>query len=72
MIILSYKMAKLELKIKKRTLEGIYILIGCMFMGIGTSLFLLPFVRKLESSYSRTDGKSHSGYRYPAAVQVLL
>lgn len=35
-------MAKLELKIKKRTLEGIYILIGCMFMGIGTSLFLLP------------------------------
>lgn len=35
-------MAKLEFKIKKRTLEGIYILIGCMFMGIGTSLFLLP------------------------------
>ena len=42
MIILSYKTAKLELKIRKRSLEGLYILIGCMFMGMGTSLFLLP------------------------------
>ncbi len=35
-------MAKLELMIRKRTLEGFYILIGCMFMGMGTALFLLP------------------------------
>lgn len=35
-------MVKLELMIRKRTLEGFYILIGCMFMGMGTALFLLP------------------------------
>ena len=40
--IMNYTKTKKTLILKKYLIDGLYIVIGCMIMAIGTALFLLP------------------------------